>query len=895
MTQLMPGRISIKTILILPFVAQIVLAAGVTGWLALNYGQAAINKTSQQYRQETTERIGHKLDDYAAVPRQISEINLAAIRSGLLSLDNFEGLIGYFEQQMQSFNLGRITFEAPNGDFFSVKKLESGNFNIQENSKTTKNQLLNYNINSQNRRLAQITKEPNYLPHLSRLTKAQKTGWSQMYASQTLAVTLPIYDAKSNLVGILSAECESNLINHYLQNLKADESSKAFVMARSGLLVANSGNAQNNIDNISSDKSEIPDPFIRAISKKYLTSEVLKNIHSATELEIFFNHKKHFLTIKPWQDRFGLNWLIVVAAPEVDIINASAAVLIALILMALGLSIGLRACISYGIIKPLRKLNDGAEAIMQGHLNQVIKLSGISELDILAESFNKMAAQLKTSFWELQTSNDELELRVEDRILELTILTEVADANKNAADFANKAKSEFLANMSHELRTPLNGILGYAQILKRSQNLDELQLKGVEIIYKCGNNLLTLINDILDLSKIEARGMDLCPNHFDFYSFLQDVSEICQIKAQEKGLDFRFDPAINLPLGIYADEKRLRQILINLLGNAIKFTDNGIVSFRIDRISDPKIIDSQEICKIRFEIEDTGIGMSDTEIGRIFLPFEQISEPQKIIEGTGLGLAISQKIIKEMDGKLEVKSARNQGSNFSLELELEMSKEWVSPKNKPSLIVDCQQKGIKILIVDDIADNRAIIHNLLTPLGFEVYEAINGRDGIEMFETLQPNLIITDLLMPIMDGFELIRRLRQMSIAIPIIASSASVFESDQKHSLEIGANGFLPKPVEADVLLDLLQRLLRIEWIYNEKSSFSNSASNPLKTKQILPPSSEVLHHLIQLARRGNLREIIKQADILEPEFADFAFQIRHLSKKYQEQELYQFIHQFC
>jgi CheY-like chemotaxis protein/nitrogen-specific signal transduction histidine kinase len=485
---------------------------------------------------------------------------------------------------------------------------------------------------------------------------------------------------------------------------------------------------------------------------------------------------------------------------------------------------------------------------------------------------------------------------VEDRTVELTILKEVAEANQDAADAANRAKSEFLANMSHELRTPLNGILGYAQILQRSPNLNVKEVNGVGIIYKCGNHLLTLINDILDLSKIEARGMELYPTHFDFCGFLLGVREICQIRAEEKGLDFKYELSPSLPMGIYADEKRLRQVLINLLGNAIKFTEQGMVSLKVDCLNpitnqvSSELMVVNSVCKIRFAIEDTGIGMSDTQIGRVFLPFEQVGDRQKMTEGSGLGLSISQKIAKVMGSKLEVKSQPNQGSSFSIDLDLSISTEWSVPQSISSVIVGCKQQGYGVLVVDDIADNRLIIQNLLEPLGFKVFEAINGQDGLKKAQDLQPKLIITDLLMPIMDGFELIRQLKKLKLDIPIIASSASVFESDQQLSINVGADNFLAKPIQADDLLNLIQQHLKVEWI-----TAATTEVKPSQSEEIIPPSAWVLNHLLELARRGNLRELAKQADLLEPEFANFAEQVIQLAKSYQEQELFNFINQFC
>ena len=912
MAQLVPKRISLQTFLVLPFVIQVAVAIAVTGWLSLKYGQLAVNKAAEQIRTESSDRISNSLDAYLTVPRQVNQINVDLIRMGLMPLDNFEKVGQHFWHQMQLFNISYNNFGSVNGDFIGVERLENGDLHIIEVSKSTNNKAYTYRTNDKGQRLKLIKSQ--LLPSVILETwfadaaKAKRPVWSQIYTWVnkpeviSISASYPIYDAKSNLVGVIGTDYVLTQFSDYLKGLKISQSGTTFIIERSGLLVATSRSKPLEILNGKAYRlsaAESTDPVIQAVGKKYLNGAALSNIRQLQKLEITLDDKKNFIQIKPWQDPYGLNWLIVVVEPEsnfIEGINAYTNDIVLLCLLALGLSLSLGILTAYWLIKPIRKLNDGARAIADVNLDQTIKLSGVNELDILADSFNTMAAQLQASFRELKKSNEDLELRVEDRTMELTILKDIAESNQRAANAANIAKSEFLANMSHELRTPLNGILGYAQILQRSPQLNQKELNGVGIIYKCGNHLLTLINDILDLSKIEARGMELYPTHFDFHVFLQDVQEICRIRAEEKGLEFRYEPSPELPQGIYADEKRLRQVLINLLGNAIKFTEQGTVCLKVDGLSKET---NQELgsCKIRFEIEDTGIGITDSQISRIFLPFEQVGSQQKMTEGTGLGLAISQEIAMVMGSKLEVKSQPALGSVFIMDLDLEISTELTKSQYRQPVIIGCKQEGVRILVVDDIADNHLIIQSLLQPLGFEVFVAINGSDGLAKVAEVKPILIITDLLMPVMDGFEFIKQIKEMNLNIPIIASSASVFDSDQQHSLDVGADDFLAKPVQANELMNLLQQYLRIEWIYGETvidskvSAFSISSG----AEQITIPPSWVLKHLLELSRRGNLRELIKQADLLEPEFSNFSQQIMLLAKSYQEQELFKFINQFC
>ncbi|HLO48073.1 MAG TPA: ATP-binding protein [Kamptonema sp.] len=482
---------------------------------------------------------------------------------------------------------------------------------------------------------------------------------------------------------------------------------------------------------------------------------------------------------------------------------------------------------------------------------------------------------------------------------------------KVAADAANQAKSEFLANMSHELRTPLNGILGYAQILQRDSGFTPKQLAEINIIYQCGSHLLTLINDILDLSKIESRKMELYPTNFYFLSFLQVVSEICQIKAEQKGisLECQFDTA--LPNMVEADEKRLRQVLINLLGNAVKFTDAGGVTFKVWIVEavnvESSAIAQTSINKIRFQIEDTGVGMTSEQMQKIFQPFEQVGDTRRMAEGTGLGLAISLKIIEMMGSSIKVTSKSQAGSQFWFDLILPSTSEVkISPKiQRTEKIVGFTGDKRKVLIVDDRWENRSVIVNLLTPIGFIVAEAANGIEGLDRVSDLIPDVIITDLVMPKMDGFQLVRRLRELPELkdIIVIVSSASVFETDQYNSLDAGADAFLPKPVEAGDLFRLLQRLLGISWLYKDSVEFPSppkTIKRDIALSQgaaIVPPPPEEIEIFYDLIMKGNLKAVIKQAEhlkTLDANFTPFAEQLCAFAKNFQEKQLKSFIIQY-
>ncbi|MDF5722748.1 MAG: ATP-binding protein [Rhizonema sp. PD37] len=523
------------------------------------------------------------------------------------------------------------------------------------------------------------------------------------------------------------------------------------------------------------------------------------------------------------------------------------------------------------------------------------------ELTQTLQNLQQAQVELLQSQTMLRQANEELEIRVEQRTAELK-------EAKTIADSANTAKSEFLANMSHELRTPLNGILGYAQILLRDKQTTSKQKDGISIIYECGNHLLTLINDILDISKIEARKIELQPKALHFPSFLQGVVEISRIRAEQKGIEFvhLFDP--RLPEGIIAEDKRLRQVLINLLGNAVKFTDRGAVTFKVKVIGHS----TQQLpgIKIKFVIEDTGVGIRPEEINKIFLPFEQVGENNRKSEGTGLGLAISNQIVNIMGSSIQVESQLGIGSVFSFEVNLPLATDWIQSLTiaDGKRIVDYVGERKTILIIDDKWENRSVILNLLEPIGFVIQQAENGQQGLTLAAQIKPDLIITDLCMPVMDGFEMLSNLRSAEELknIIVIVSSASVYEMDRQRSLDTGGDDFLAKPVQIHELFQMLEKYLNIIWEYEQiivaHEDIAGNICNTLPSKnissrEIAVPSKEDLARLLDLAKQGRMKKIIeeaKQIEQLDNNFHLFIQEIILFAKQFQADKIEIFINQY-
>ncbi|MBD2482083.1 response regulator [Planktothrix sp. FACHB-1365] len=841
-------KLPLRWVLIVPFIVQLFTTVGLVGWMSFRSSQASVEDVVNQMHRETSDRIEQKLNEFLEVPHLINQLNLDAINNGYIDINNPQQLYHHFWLQVQRFKtISFVFFASEKNEFIGSGRFHQSPLLMMKAGKSTQGGIQFFELDGQGKPKKLVREMPNFPIRQRPWYKAAITSnhsiWSSIftyhaYPEIALSASVIVKDKQGKILGVLASNVFLNQLSDFLKDLKVNKSGQTFIIDRQGLIVASSTLPRPFLIDQNGKTQRIQalnsaDPLLQA-SCEYLlkTFDNFKRIKAGYHSNFIYQKERQFIQVIPYSDQRGLDWLIILVVPEsnfMERIQKNNYQTIFLCFFALFMALIFGFLTTRWIMKPILELNQAAQKIAQGELEQIqqeIHSPGIYELEVLSQSFNQMVSQLKDSF-------ETLEVKVEERTTELK-------QAKESAELANRAKSIFLANMSHELRTPLHAILGFTQLMLRQSEAESKQLENLEIINRSGEHLLKLINEILDLTKIESGRTVLNLSSFDLYACLTSLNQLFELKAKSKGIELIFEWDTTLPQYIQSDEGKLRQVLINLLGNAIKFTSQGQVILRakIQPPLEPNILvfdsslweqNESEQTYLYFEIEDTGPGIAPEELTQLFEAFIQTETGKKSQQGTGLGLTISQKFIRLMGGEIQVESKLNQGTLFRFYIHI-YPVHFLNIKplisTKQVIGIEPNQPNYRILIVDDHLTNRQLLLHLLSPLGFDLREAENGQEALGIWNHWQPHLIFMDMRMPVMDGYEATKQIKShlKGEATVIIALTGSVFEEERTVVLSAGCDDFVRKPCREEQLLETIGHHLGVRYLYAPEIDCSES-----------------------------------------------------------------------
>ena len=847
--------IPIRTVLIIPFLLQIFGAVGIVGWLSFNAGQKAVNEVVSQLQNEISARVEQNLEAYLAIPEKINQTNLNLLQSRILTFQDLTQWEKYLWRQVQIYpdiNFIKITNAA--GQERTGEQLGDGSLRINVIDKFTNFDFYSYKTDYKGDRteVATIVKDFDTRKGVwyKDAVKAGDATWSSVYLSLLeptllMSALLPVYNPQTREVqGVLNTALRLDEIGNFLNRLKVGKSGQTFLIDSDGTLLATSTLekpflvVKDDRQLFAAIKSQNP---LTQATAKYLSKTYtnLKDIKQGKELEFTWNHDRYFVKALPFQKGKTVNWLILVVVPESDFmeqINANTRTTIALCSLALLGATLIGLLTAQWIVKPILQLNIAAKKIAQGDWEQKVNLKREDELGQLAKSFNSMAKQLKESFTILEAKNEELQ-------------------------HLDQLKDEFLANTSHELRTPLNGIIGIAESLIDGATGDlSPQTNGnLAMIAASGRRLSSLVGDILDFSKLRHQNIELELRPLDIRAIVDAVCILSQHLITHKNLHIINRISVDFPLA-EADENRLQQIFYNLIGNAIKFTPEGIVE--ISAIILPKGNKSQ----IAITISDTGIGIPTNKLDRIFESFEQgEGSTAREYGGTGLGLTITKQLIELHRGEITVESEMGIGSRFTFTLPIAENtvktptenrvKNPLQPQEINTLLsinssfvqpqINLSSEVIKILIVDDEAVNRQVLFNNLSLNQYAVFQASNGEETLELIaKGLRPDVMLLDVMMPKMTGYEVTQKLREKFNAteLPIILLTAKTQVQDIVTGLNMGANDYMIKPFAKDELLARIKTHVNISRLQTENLRLATELEVTRRLQQMILPRPEEL-----------------------------------------------------
>ena len=838
------GKVPLKTVLIVPFVLQIFAIVGLTGYLSFRNGQRAVNELATKLQKEVSDRIEQHIQHYLHTPHLFHQINAAAIRNEILDIEDFDLLRGYFWSQIQLEEaVTYIFFGNEDGNFIGVQELPDGQTVLKSRSLSTAPERKIYQLDDQGNQ-GKFLEGKNYDPRTRPWYKAAKEKasptWSPIFHSAHLGVlqitpAVPIYSRNGDFRGVLATNLILEQISHFLDQLEISKSGQAFIIERSGSMVASSTQEESWITNDEEQKrlqAINSSDLLVSSTAKFLNQRFNNNlaeIDQTQNLNFEIKGKQNFVQVLPFSDEFGLDWLIVVVVPESDFmgqINANTRTTILLCIAALFMAIVIGMRTARWVVQPILRLNAAAKALAKGEWNQELEIERSDEVGELAESFRCMAQQLKESFETLESQNTELQR-------------------------LDNLKDEFLANTSHEIRTPLNGMIGLTESMLdgATGKLTELQSHNLLMIDKSAHRLTNLVNDILDFSKLRHEKIELQLRSVGIRSLTEVVLTVSQSLVGKKDLKLVNSIPPDLPL-VYADENRLQQILYNLIGNAIKFTETGTVEVLAKEVSNNESEKEATNSLLAITIKDTGIGIPSDRLNNIFEAFEQADgSTERQYGGTGLGLTITKQLVNLHGGKLWVESEIGVGSSFSFTLPISEEQAYpmeeaipstrkissvqednssfklaVTLPEAPMEVKASSNSDFSILVVDDEPINLQVLNNHLSLENYSVTQALNGEQALATLEEEnQFDLIVLDVMMPRMSGYEVCAKLREKypSHQLPVVMLTAKNQVSDLVTGFQFGANDYLTKPFCKEELLTRIKSHIQLAKTNNAYGRF--------------------------------------------------------------------------
>ncbi|MFN7715503.1 MAG: ATP-binding protein [Pseudanabaenaceae cyanobacterium] len=897
---------------------------GLVGYLSYRSGQKAVEDMATSLMSEIGDRIDQNLSSYLNAPEQVTRTNAALIRQGILDYKDLPNLRKHFAQQLHIFpTITYILISNERKDFLEVSRQSKSQFGVRILDASVSKNFYRYQASLTGEIEKLLRVRTDYDPHNDPPggkpwygeTRDAHTGPWNIYVSLSqgkdhpnlvIAHALSFEDSQGQFQGVIAAGIYLIQFGNFLQGLKIGRTGEAFLIDRQGQMIANSVNevpfaniaktelAQN--VNVASRRLKAIDSKNKLIrlTSQYLTDQLkLENIQDAQRFNFSINDQRYFVQVIPVRKQ-NLNWLMVIVIPESDFItpiqeNANLTILLCGLTLIIATVIGVFT--GRWITEPISKLITLSQDLALGQwqatqeANNLLKTPKISEISTLTNSFNLMANQLQESFITLEN-------RVRERTMDLLIA-------KDKAEVANQSKSMFIANMSHELRSPLNAIIGFSQLMLRTSNLPKEQYENAEIIQHSGEYLLTLINNVLDFAKIEAGKASLNSRNFDLYQLLADLESMLYLKAFNAGLELIFDRGENLPHYICTDSLKLRQVLLNLLGNAIKFTSVGEVILRVRATENQE----QQNYNLHFEISDTGSGIAQAELSKLFEAFSQTESGKQSQEGTGLGLVISRQFIQLMGGDITVKSELNQGTTFAFSIQVNPGDgtQEEDTLTRRVLALANNQPNYRILVVDDKSINCQLLIKLLTPLGLEVKEASNGKEAITIWEEWEPSLIFMDMRMPVMDGYQATKYIKSTTKgnATAVIALTASVLEEEKAIVLSAGCDDFLRKPFKEQVIFEALTKHLGVQYIYEKlgDDNISNEDSKVVVSytdREILKGMSEEWRlQLSEAAIEGDSNRVAKLIQLIPNQNSNAIQILERLARQFEFDEIVELLDQ--